>query len=214
MNTYKALRMYANAGKQIFGVMGPSTGGKSTMTQEMLIRFPEVFTHVSFADYLKEVATRRGWNGQKDPAGRAFLQRVSEDLKAEFGDSVFYDIGIKKACCAKQPFVIIDDLRFTVEISQMYKGRHTSEFGDGYTTHCIVLEEQEAEARWEAAYFDPEDTGNWARHASELEWRAVRHMFPCFTNKKELGVEINAEVFLDFITENARRGVAQCLMTH
>lgn len=214
MNIQKTLCVYAQAGKQIFGVMGPSTGGKSTMVQELLTLYPGIFTHVSFADYLKEVSTRRGWSGKKDPAGRAFLQKVSEDLKAEFGDSVFYDIGIQKACAAAQPFVLIDDLRFTVEISQMYRGRHVLSSGFCYTTHCLVLEEQEAEARWESAYFDIEDSGNWARHASELEWRAVRHLFPCFTNKKELGVDINADKFLSFITENARKGVAQCLMTH
>lgn len=190
--------------KTIIGLLGPSTGGKSSLVQGICDMYPTMYCRVSFADYLKRVATTRGWDGSKTPEGRAFLQRVSEDLKAEFGEDVFFRVGIEIALHREQPVVIFDDTRFLIEITNMLAGRidATSEIENCYDGHILVLEEHEAEAKWETSVLSnlPEDA--WAKHRSELDWRVFRHLFPAFNNNKSLGLEIGIQLFSEFISQN------------
>lgn len=180
--------------KHLIGIMGPSTGGKSTLLGGLLSN--PVYGRVSFGDYLREVATERGWDGTKTPSGRAFLQKVSEDLKREFGESVFYDIGVLKALQNPAPVVLFDDMRFFIEISQIIQ-EHESFIGS-----IIVINEPEAEYRWECSALSRAEEDAWAWHRSEHEWRCLRHLFPQFDNKKELGVDYGIEKFTEFVTNH------------
>lgn len=191
--------------KHLIGIMGPSTGGKSTLLGGLLDSNP-IFGRVSFGEYLREVATKRGWDGTKTPAGRAFLQKVSEDLKQEFGESVFYDIGVAKALHNPAPVVLFDDMRFFIEISQIITDHDT------FLGSIIVINEPEAEHLWECAALSRAEADAWAWHRSEHEWRCLRHLFPQFDNKKELGVDYGIEKFTEFVTNHVRehelRGVS------
>lgn len=190
--------------KTIIGLLGPSTGGKSSLVQGICDIAPKTYCRVSFADYLKRVATTRGWDGSKTPEGRAFLQKTSEDLKAEFGEDVFFRVGIEIALHCDQPIVIFDDTRFLIEITNMLPGRidATSEIEDCYDGHILVLEEPEAEAKWETAVLSNRPEDAWAKHRSECEWRTIRHMFPSFFNNKALGLDLGINLFHEFITEH------------
>ena len=179
--------------KILIGVLGPSTGGKSSLVDG----FCAIHTNaakVSFAEYLKEEAARRGWNGEKDAVGRKFLQNLSEELKREHGESIFYDIGIMKALQSPAEIVLFDDMRFFVEIVA-----HMNYKGDVFTSYIVTVYEPQAEARWENAVVDPSPDCDWARHSSECEWRTVRHLFPSIINDKSLGLEIGVNRFDNFI---------------
>lgn len=182
--------------KTIVGLLGPSTGGKSSLINGICNHH---FGVMSFAAYLKEVATRRGWSGLKDASGRAFLQKVSEDMKAEYGEDVFFRIGLERALHAQQPVIIFDDMRFLIEIIPTITCRD-----DSFNGHVLVLEEPEAEHKWEVAVLSDDPKDAWAKHRSECEWRSVRHMFPSFFNNKALGLDLGIDLFHEFITEHIK----------
>jgi hypothetical protein len=183
-----------NDHKHIVGLLGPSGGGKSSLVDGIT---SSNVARLSFADYLKEVATRRGWNGLKDESGRKFLQRVSEDMKAEYGEDIFYRIGMEKAQALPQQVVLFDDMRFLIEIS------NTVAMSDAITGigHVLVLEEPEAEHKWECAALSTNPACDWAKHRSETDWRSVRHLFPSFYNNKSLGLDVGIELFHEFVLE-------------
>lgn len=180
--------------KTLIGILGPATGGKSSLCLG-LNKYDKRFGTVSFAEYLKEEATRRGWNGAKDEAGRMFLQATAEALKKEHGESVFYDVGVMKALQSPHDIILFDDTRHFVEILPLHSNGHES-----FASGVVTLNEEGAEAKWIAAAIDRKGFNDWARHRSETEWRVLRHLFPTFVNDKSLGLSIGVNRFLDFIT--------------
>jgi hypothetical protein len=189
--------------KQLIGILGPSTGGKSTLCDYVVSSDPSTYVRIAFADYLKEEALRRGWSGRKDSEGRKFLQVLSEQLKQDHGESVFYDVGVLKALTAPQPVILFDDTRFQVEIAGLLSDH------DGWVGSCFVLENIDAELKWEDSAFSTKDSDAWAWHRSECEWRAFRDVvtraFPAFVNDKNLGVEISGNRFYNHIQQHIQQ---------
>jgi hypothetical protein len=186
--------------KQLIGILGPSTGGKSTLCDYVVSSDPSTYVRIAFADYLKEEALHRGWSGRKDSEGRKFLQVLSEQLKQDHGESVFYDVGILKAFAAPQPIILFDDARFLIEITNLFADHET------WTGSCFVFDEPEAEQRWEDSVMATGKDFEWAKHRSEVEWRSVRDIiarsFPTFTNDKTLGIEICGNRFLNHVNQH------------
>lgn len=185
--------------KTLIGVVGPATGGKSSLCLG-LNKYDKRFGTVSFAEYLKEEATQRGWNGVKDEAGRLFLQNTAESLKKEHGESVFFDVGVMKALQSPYDVVLFDDARHFIEILPLQSNKY-----DTFASGVVTLSEEKAEAKWLTAAMDPNEINDWARHRSETEWRVLRHLFPTFINDKSLGLEIGVNRFHEFITTAANK---------
>lgn len=173
--------------KHLVGILGPSGGGKSSLCKGAC-ELDSDFGIISFADYLKEEATRRGWSGLKDSEGRLFLQRVSEDMKQEFGESVFFDEGVKKALASNKSCILFDDCRFLIEIAGLLRTDNTK-----FNGYVLLMHEDRAEKRWFDAVLSCDQQAQWANHRSECEHRAVRYAlaskYPTFINDKSLGLE-------------------------
>ena len=185
--------------KHLIGILGPSGGGKSTLTKNVMASDPSIGI-VSFADHLKEEAKRRGWSGLKDDEGRRFLQVVSENMKKEFGESVFYDVGQAKAMALDKSIVLYDDCRFLIEIANLKK-HHTEFIGS-----VIVFEEPTAEEVWYRASMSTDSKDAWAQHRSETEWRSVRSQLRreqiSFHNDKSLGIALGSSKFHAYLTKH------------
>lgn len=178
--------------KVIVGLVGPSTGGKSSLVNALVASNPNFYGRASFADYLKEVAAERGWNGEKDSEGRKFLQATSEDLKREHGESVFYDVGIMRALQRPETVVVFDDARFFVEIVPLRDNK-----SQVFDSIVLGIAEPNAERKWFDAVCANEE---WARHRSECEWRSMLSMIPVFTNDKSLGLDVVGPRFCEWLT--------------
>lgn len=62
----------------IVGLNGNATSGKDTAA---LVLIERGWTRLAFADVLKGLARHLGWNGQKDEAGRKFLEDLGAGVR-------------------------------------------------------------------------------------------------------------------------------------
>ena len=65
--------------KVLILISGKAGTGKDTIGEYLVRKFG--FKRYAFADRLKEVATELGWNGEKDFAGRKFLQELGSVVR-------------------------------------------------------------------------------------------------------------------------------------
>ena len=56
----------------LIGLSGKKQVGKDTLGHYLEVRYG--FQRIAFADYLKHIATKLGWDGRKDERGRKLLQ--------------------------------------------------------------------------------------------------------------------------------------------
>ena len=70
---------------QIIGVSGHAQFGKDTVAEMIaeLLKGRRRVVRIGFADALKEECRAEGWDGQKDEAGRALLQRVGVERRQQ-----------------------------------------------------------------------------------------------------------------------------------
>lgn len=64
-----------------------------------------------FADKVKALAFDLGWNGEKDDAGRRFLQILGEQARNHLGA----DVWIRAALADPPPFLVVTDCRYPNE---------------------------------------------------------------------------------------------------
>jgi hypothetical protein len=106
----------------LIGLCGYAGSGKDAVA-EILVR-DHGFTRLAFADALKDIARRIGWNGEKDEAGRKLLQ----DLGVACRECIYSDIWVD-AVRGKyidmwggdpESRVVITDVRFPNEIGMIW----------------------------------------------------------------------------------------------
>ncbi len=101
---------------KVIGVSGKAYSGKDTIAEMVaeLMRGPDQkVVRVGFADALKEECRALGWDGKKDDAGRALLQRVGVERRAQQSD-----YWIRKAfekMTDPETLYIVPDVRFQNE---------------------------------------------------------------------------------------------------
>lgn len=154
----------ANMPASIIAMCGPARGGKSTTIKALAEKLGRCSQIISFADPLRDMARAVGWTGEKNPEQRKIIQNVSEIAKREKGEDVFA-CSLLSRIEEDTRYVLVDDLRFGIEISTLWKSSHK--------IIPVALHEEEAEAHWRQAFSDGQD---WALHSSELEWRGFRHL--------------------------------------
>lgn len=181
----------------IIALMGPATGGKSSLCKEIRNRLEnseeiegQRILYRPIATFLKcEAAEHFGWDGTKSPKQRAILQSTSEHYKKLYGEDIFIRKCLEYAYEAEADIVLMDDLRHAVEIAFL---------GSSQTRETIVnIAEPIAEELWESAFSQcrhPDDEFGWAIHRSELEWRGFRHLYPQVLNDKSRPDGLNVAV--------------------
>lgn len=157
---------------RIVCTMGACGAGKSTLAKAYVNSYHrDTGTVIAFADVLKQVAKEEGgWNGVKDEAGRVFIQDFSEEYKRKHGDDIFTRLAFKQALAYDGSLVILEDVRFNLEIKQALALRRY-----GVPLTLFLVHNTVAENRWRSAYaryLAGDETCKWAGHRSELEWRA------------------------------------------
>lgn len=159
----------------IIGTMGATGSGKSTLAREFISQHAKNGLVIAFADILKDKAVEEGgWNGIKDDAGRALIQDFSELYKKQHGDDIFTRLAFEKAINHDGDFVILEDVRFTIEIARLIAEQNDR--------NVVLFEiyDEEAEQRWLSAYstfLRGDQSQKWSIHRSELEWRAFRQIW-------------------------------------
>lgn len=74
---------------------------------------------VSFADPMREIMRIMGWNGQKTPLVRKFMQQFGTDLcRNLIGQDIWVNLWFKTVAESDADVIICDDLRFDDEISR------------------------------------------------------------------------------------------------
>ena len=108
---------------EIVLISGKAEAGKTTAAN-LLKKFLELdgkrVAKVAYADYLKSMAKSfYNWNGEKDDAGRALLQRLGTDIIREKDPDFWVHVMIQTVHALRDEFdvVIIDDVRFPNEIT-------------------------------------------------------------------------------------------------
>lgn len=196
---------------RIIALMGPSRGGKSSISQGIAEAITGRVVRLSFADSLKEESVKFGYNYEKTNEQRRILQDVSASMKSEFGEDVFSRATVNKLCelnaNADIDYAVIDDLRHSVERSELMYAFH-----NGLTKAPLLVDikEPNAEEAWQTALSNHRVLGDehtWATHRSELEWRGFRHLYPWTHNSKILkdGLDLAVNSVL-FHLKNIEKG--------
>lgn len=113
---------------QVVLISGKAEAGKTTAAnflKKFLALDGKRVAKVAYADYLKSIAKAfYNWNGQKDDAGRALLQRLGTDVVRKKEPDFWTNIMIQTVHVLKDEFdvIIIDDVRFPNEITA-WEGR-------------------------------------------------------------------------------------------
>ncbi len=101
---------------QIIGVSGKARHGKDTVARliaEELNGLQQV-VRLGFADSLKEECRDRfGWNGEKDVAGRALLQRIGVERRSE--DPLYWVRRAFSRMIDPDTLYVVSDVRFVNE---------------------------------------------------------------------------------------------------
>lgn len=94
---------FAGAGKDVVaGLLGEMFG----------------FCRVAFADPIREIASRVGWDGVKDDGGRRLLQGLGVGVREVVGEDVWLDVARDSICELSSP-VVVSDCRFPNEIGMV-----------------------------------------------------------------------------------------------
>lgn len=101
----------SEAGPTIVAFSGWAGSGKSTCAE--LVQIEYGYSRLSFATPVKELALACGWNGEKDDAGRKFLQNLGVGARQVLGP----DVWVNAALCSmrRNRRYVIDDCRFVNE---------------------------------------------------------------------------------------------------
>lgn len=94
----------------IVAFTGRMGSGKSTAAEHFLRQHPD-FVLMRFAQGVKDLAARLGWNGVKDEEGRRLLQNIGEGARQILGEDVWVNALWHKWKAAGEPNLVVDDLR-------------------------------------------------------------------------------------------------------
>lgn len=151
--------------KVVFAVSGKARHGKDTaadIIESYLGNYSEYIHRIAYADELKKIAYSLGWDGQKDEAGRTYLQNLSEPIKVYNGLDYFSNIVIDDIIAESPKYSIITDVRFIFEAQGLEKlkdyGFHVvfirvSRVDDGTWESPLTIEQQNHESEIGLDYF-------------------------------------------------------------
>jgi len=100
----------------VIGLSGKAGIGKDTAGAYMKLKYG--FERVAFADYLKKIARKLGWNGQKDEKGRRFLQELGQ-VARQYDANVWVDAAFREIAKLERLGVttaVITDVRYLNEV--------------------------------------------------------------------------------------------------
>lgn len=102
---------------RLIGLSGWATSGKDAVGQ--VLQREHHFTRVAFADPIKSLAVRIGWDGKKDERGRVLLQRIGVAAREVFGPDVWVNLAMRQvdALMEQGVRVCITDVRFPEEVT-------------------------------------------------------------------------------------------------
>ena len=98
---------------RLVGLAGYAGSGKDTAAE---ILMAAGYQRLGFADPLKELATRIGWDGQKDDAGRKLLQDLGLGARDVLGDDVWINALLSKVTGP----TVVTDVRFANEVHAIH----------------------------------------------------------------------------------------------
>lgn len=101
---------------RLIGLSGWATSGKDAVGQ--VLQREHHFTRVAFADPIKSLAVRIGWDGKKDERGRVLLQRIGVAAREVFGDDVWVNLAMRQVdlLLSEGARVCVTDVRFRNEV--------------------------------------------------------------------------------------------------
>lgn len=112
----------------VMGLTGYAGAGKSAAAEYLELLYG--FSIVSFADPLRDVALRIGWDGTKRPPdaypnggvynGRLLLQELGVGMRISVGPNVWVDVARRRIEALRLPpacNVVIPDVRFSNEVA-------------------------------------------------------------------------------------------------
>lgn len=101
----------------LVGLAGWAGSGKDAVGQ--ILQREHNYTRIAFADPIKSLAVRIGWNGQKDEKGRVLLQRLGIAAREVFGEHVWVTLAMAHADLAREvgALVCVTDVRFPNEVA-------------------------------------------------------------------------------------------------
>jgi len=104
---------------KVIALSGRMGSGKSFIAKKLYDLIPS--SHIySFAQPLKEEATRLGWDGNKDKKGRRLLQLLGTDICRKcIREDYWTDRAWKHITYSSSEVIIIDDVRFQDEIDML-----------------------------------------------------------------------------------------------
>ena len=110
---YKTLRP-----QRIIGVSGKAGSGKSTICNIIQRQMGARARVLSFATPLKELATKIGWDGEKDMKGRRLLQLLGTEVMRDcIDDNIWLKHWVHGLHARRdEPVVCTDDMRFPNEV--------------------------------------------------------------------------------------------------
>lgn len=85
------------------------------------------------AKALKEIAKNVGWDGEKDERGRTLLQKLSDPIKAYFGDDYYAKMAVKYGIEQKADIILVDDVRMFPEVN------YFNSLADGQLSKCYLF---------------------------------------------------------------------------
>jgi hypothetical protein len=98
---------------RLVGLSGYAGSGKDTAAEILLA---SGYQRLGFADPLKELATRIGWDGHKDDVGRKLLQDLGLGARDVLGDDVWVNALLAKVSGP----TVITDVRFANEVHAIH----------------------------------------------------------------------------------------------
>jgi len=103
---------------KVIGIAGKAGSGKNTVAGILagLLLDQEHTVHLdAIAVGIKRAAWRCGWNGKKDEAGRALLQRVGDEGRSSLGPEWWLDLLRLRSPLGTAEFLIVPDIRLIEE---------------------------------------------------------------------------------------------------
>lgn len=106
--------------KKVYLVIGKAQNGKDTVAEKAMSLLEgngKKCDHKAFARLLKEQALSLGWNGEKDDAGRTFLQHLGDIMKEYHGKDYYAGHVLGQILTDVDDKVyFITDCRFKIEL--------------------------------------------------------------------------------------------------
>lgn len=93
----------------LIGISGRMGSGKDTVGAYLVEHHG--FTRYAFADQLKQLARKIGWNGEKDDRGRWLLQSLGQGAREVLGEMVWIDALERQLYLDTPGNVVITDVR-------------------------------------------------------------------------------------------------------